>query len=370
MNACVSCTASLPTLASFIDGASKRCAPDSADNGDEHEKDNSGLSFDSCDPDNEVGCADGYVCAKYPVLSNAKYSHCTTDGSCLTVNPMSFFQRCMDATLEHCVCRRIHSGKLTNSLKCSTSSACPRNQRCMQKLGEKIPTTVCHSCTAPAPAAKYAAVDNGLTQCDKKNDKKPPTDSKPNETKPNETKPDTAKPNPTKPETEDDPKPMTKEPTTPDGTTTDVSDTSNQSAELTAAATAESSPGIDGEEGDDETGGSAAPCIAVSALYEFTAHQLVFSEHIRAGVLCDKWGSCATPGHIVVFQNKAMMMRTYCSTVTGGCARRVMLVNSPRIALGLKVKADSPDFHYTALSARYETPLEEFVLSAIIRGGV
>lgn len=361
-NACVSCTASLPSVASYVDDTNKRCESDTV-------IENRGLSMDSCAPDNDIQCADGYVCAKYPVLSNAKYSHCSENGACLTADPMILFQKCMDAAVDHCVCRRVHSAKITNSLKCSKSMECGKGQRCMQKIGEKLPTTVCHSCTAPAPAAKFAPLDDGMNHCDRKPEKEPPAETEPSAAKPNQDKPSTEKPDTDQPSTE---KPTSTEPTSTDTTpmSPTTPDTSVESSAFTAVPSAESSPGTDGDDGDDETEGSTAPCIAVSALSDFEAHKLVFSEHVRAGVLCDNWGSCATPGHIVVHQSKAMMMRTYCANVSGGCSRRVMLVNSPRIAIGLKVKSTSPDLHYTALSAQYETAVEEFVLSVIVRGGV
>ena len=71
-------------------------------------------------------------------------------------------------------------------------------------------------------------------------------------------------------------------------------------------------------------------CIGAHLLKSFHKTQLVFDSHRKANVLCDQFGSCATPGHIVHWKSEAMMMRTYCKQIEDGCNKRVMLVNSPR----------------------------------------
>lgn len=109
------------------------------------------------------------------------------------------------------------------------------------------------------------------------------------------------------------------------------------------------------------------PCIAVDALRQFNRHELVFSEHIHATVMCDGHGSCATPGHIIMHKGKPMMMKTYCGLMEIECRYRVKFVNSPRMKMGIRIPSMSDDFVYTAFAARHETMMEEYVLAAIIR---
>lgn len=101
--------------------------------------------------------------------------------------------------------------------------------------------------------------------------------------------------------------------------------------------------------------------------------QLVFRQHRVAVALCDKYGSCATPGHIVIYHGHPMSMKTYCETQSEKqprCETRKMLVNSPRFAISLRLNTNTSDLQFTALSARFETKLEEVALTLAIRIGV
>lgn len=109
------------------------------------------------------------------------------------------------------------------------------------------------------------------------------------------------------------------------------------------------------------------PCIAVDALRQFESEDLVFAEHVRATVMCDVHGNCATPGHIVVHKGRGMMMKSYCGLEEVECRYRVKYVNSPRMKMGMRIPSMSDDFVYTAFAARHESVVEEYVLSAIIR---
>ena len=111
-------------------------------------------------------------------------------------------------------------------------------------------------------------------------------------------------------------------------------------------------------------------CIGVHHLGKFEKRDLVFSNHRLTRVLCDVKDSCATPGHMVLYRGKGMMMRSYCDVVKGGCETRVMNVNSPRWKRGLTIESKSDDLSFTAFAARWESKVEEGVLQSAIRVGL
>lgn len=113
---------------------------------------------------------------------------------------------------------------------------------------------------------------------------------------------------------------------------------------------------------------SEGVCVDVRMLEHFHQSELVFDRHKWARVLCDANDSCATAGHMVWFQGKAMMMRTYCAVT--GCEERHMYVNSPRYRRGMLVKTNTEGLHITAFAARYATHIEEVFLSAAIHTGL
>ena len=110
-------------------------------------------------------------------------------------------------------------------------------------------------------------------------------------------------------------------------------------------------------------------CIGANALTHLSADELVYSEHRRSRVMCDERGSCATGGHMVVWNGKGMAMRKYCEVV-GGCVVRVMWVNSPKYKRGIMVRSRSEGLLFTAFAARYGTRVEEAVLNAALRMGL
>lgn len=116
--------------------------------------------------------------------------------------------------------------------------------------------------------------------------------------------------------------------------------------------------------------GSEDVCISVRHLQHLSSSELVFAGHRRASVLCDARGSCATPGHIVVYQSRPMTMHRFCSIVSKGCGRQVMTVNSPRMRYGLRVDSFTEGLKFTPLSAKYETGFEEAVLNVLVRFGM
>lgn len=108
-------------------------------------------------------------------------------------------------------------------------------------------------------------------------------------------------------------------------------------------------------------------CVDARALQHLPQQELVLDRHTLAKVLCDDNGSCATPGHVVLFEQKPMMMRTYCANV--GCQESVMAVNSPRYQRLLRIDSRTKGLQYTSFAARYETVVEEAILGLAITVG-
>lgn len=128
----------------------------------------------------------------------------------------------------------------------------------------------------------------------------------------------------------------------------------------------ESPPGDSPETVDDGEGNCV--CIAAEALSHLPKEALVFPRHVRASVLCDVNGNCATPGHIVLHNNQPMMMKTYC--LEHECERAVKFVNSPRIKRGLRIASNTPNLVYSSFAARYETVMEEHALRLLLQTGM
>lgn len=110
-------------------------------------------------------------------------------------------------------------------------------------------------------------------------------------------------------------------------------------------------------------------CVDARTLEHLPRMELVYEEHRKARVLCDGQGACATPGHVVRFHGKAMMMKSYCAEV-GDCVKRVMLVNSPRYRRALRVQTRTEGLDFTAFAARFETRAEEQVLATAVHMGL
>lgn len=113
----------------------------------------------------------------------------------------------------------------------------------------------------------------------------------------------------------------------------------------------------------------AGVCIAIDHLNEFDTDELVFADHRKASVLCDKDNNCATAGHIVVWNGKGMMMKSYCDLIDG-CTKKTVMVNSPKWKRGLRVKGNGQGLEFSALAARYETKAEEAVMDIAVRMGI
>eukprot|EP00177_Eucheuma_denticulatum_P005625 GFKZ01010239.1.p1 GENE.GFKZ01010239.1~~GFKZ01010239.1.p1 ORF type:complete len:284 (-),score=2.54 GFKZ01010239.1:673-1416(-) len=111
-------------------------------------------------------------------------------------------------------------------------------------------------------------------------------------------------------------------------------------------------------------------CIDARLLSHLPAHQLVFPSNNPAVVLCDANGSCATPGHMVVWRAQSMMMRTYCNQLSIRCLQLVMPVNSPRWLPRRRVKSHTEGLQFTAFAARYHTDWEEALLRRLVHAGL
>lgn len=117
-------------------------------------------------------------------------------------------------------------------------------------------------------------------------------------------------------------------------------------------------------------GSSSGSGICIDAkLVEASGHQQVYRTHRVAEVFCDTNGSCATAGHIVVFNGKIMMMSKYCQLAVSGCKLRTMEVNSPQIGRNVRVKTHTEGLEMTALAARFSTTMEEEVLKTLVHFG-
>lgn len=135
----------------------------------------------------------------------------------------------------------------------------------------------------------------------------------------------------------------------------------NNNTNATPSSSDSNANGNDSKEEDDV-------CIDANALAHVPPHDLVFPSHRRASVLCDQYGSCATAGHMVVYQQRSVMMASYCARFAT-CKRRVMLVNSMRMRRNVRIPSKSPDLHFTVFAARFATRIEERLLATVVHAG-
>lgn len=112
---------------------------------------------------------------------------------------------------------------------------------------------------------------------------------------------------------------------------------------------------------------SRGSCVGVKHL---GGVDVLFGDNVKAWVLCDERGSCATKGHMVVWKGEVSMMGSYCERV--GCVKRVMWVNSPKWKMGEKVRVESytDGLLFLPFAARWETRVEEHLLARLVRMGL
>eukprot|EP00178_Gracilaria_changii_P010885 TRINITY_DN31512_c0_g1_i1.p1 TRINITY_DN31512_c0_g1~~TRINITY_DN31512_c0_g1_i1.p1 ORF type:complete len:305 (+),score=27.76 TRINITY_DN31512_c0_g1_i1:80-994(+) len=114
---------------------------------------------------------------------------------------------------------------------------------------------------------------------------------------------------------------------------------------------------------------SKTACIAAHHLEELREQNvLLYAADKTAHVLCDANDSCATTGHMVLFNGRSMMMKSYCAIV--GCELRVAKVNSLRWSFASRVASHTEQLLFSTLSARFATRGEEALLSIAIRLGL
>lgn len=161
--------------------------------------------------------------------------------------------------------------------------------------------------------------------------------------------------------------PLTCPSQSPDGSTPTPSPTSVASANESGGDQNDENDDNDGDDDDDDE--DEEVCVSVDVLSSYTPEELVFPTHRRASVLCDIYDNCATPGHMVLYQERPMMMKTYCEQ-THGCSRRVKLVNSPRMRTALRIPSKSNHLQFLAFAAKLQSRTEEMVLSGLVRLGL
>lgn len=149
----------------------------------------------------------------------------------------------------------------------------------------------------------------------------------------------------------------------------DVSPVESDSTAPSVIAPSASREPDDLDDDNDEEG----VCIDAQLLAHLHPHELIYAQARPARVLCDAHGTCATPGHVVLYNAVGMLMRTYCArhaSPHARCVWRRRLVNSPRMRVGLRVASRSPRLQFSALAARFETDFEEMVLARLVHAGV
>lgn len=109
-------------------------------------------------------------------------------------------------------------------------------------------------------------------------------------------------------------------------------------------------------------------CVDDEALSTLSQQEKVYKKARLASVLCDENGSCATAGHIIIWNGVMMTMKSYCRQF-GVCHRQVKWVNSPRMKKGLRLVSRTHRLQYTAFAARYETTMESLILFLLLQLG-
>lgn len=146
-----------------------------------------------------------------------------------------------------------------------------------------------------------------------------------------------------------------------------VTVTGTATATVTATASATGSPSSS-EQAEESVEAQEGVCVSVEHLKGMDRRLLVFKQDRWSKVVCDKWESCGTHGHMVFYQGEGMMMRSYCKIV--GCVERVMRVNSPRYSRALRVDSKSDGLMFSSFAARWTTRVEEHLLRHMMRIGL
>lgn len=149
-----------------------------------------------------------------------------------------------------------------------------------------------------------------------------------------------------------------------------ASDKNASDDDIAADPTEQPSPSS-GPNPTNETLGSV--CIAAHALMNVPRDELIYARNRQATVLCDEMKNCATPGHIVTFEGRAMMMKSYCQLIgkreSGtkvGCEKVDLHVNSVSMKKGRRIDSFHSQLKYTPLAAAHESRFEEIGLALLV----
>lgn len=267
-------------------------------------------------------------------VCEAGSSTCQGNRKCYEVSMPTLLPVECTADSELCVC-------LDTDATCESSNDCDEGERCARELESGQNFQVCISCNLPSEifeSLQLEFVDENPSTCP------------------------SATVSPT--------------PSSSAGVASDAFPTSEHSPDANPAPSASPETGLGGDENEDNNDGADEEedndevCISIEALSGYSQKQLVYSDHRRAAVLCDQYGNCATPGHMVLYKQRPMMMRTYCAQTQQTCTRRVMLVNSPRMKTAMRIPSKSEHLQFLAFAARMQTRTEEVLLSGLIRLGL
>lgn len=261
---------------------------------------------------------------------------------------------------ESCVC------KLPDEF-CKTSDDCAQGDRCARTRKDRVSPTRCVSCRLAARRQGFVPVDDGRLCVGVVHSASPSSSMAGSPTGSIRASPSLA-PSPLSDGGEARPSttptaqwPGESEPAFPRGPDRSIA-AGGPSIELTPVA----SPDFQGA---GPVEGNGISCIAVEHLGSMNGSALVYRRHRRANVLCDSWGTCATPGHIVAYHGEPMMMLSYCKVVGEGCRWRYRYVNSPRMRRKLRIESNTGGVEFTAFSATMWTRMEEWMLKVIITVG-
>lgn len=249
-------------------------------------------------------------------------------------------------------------------ISCTTSEDCLPNDRCVETSNG---SDLCFACNLfdSIPSENVTLIDEG--NCD--SSREPTATSPPSNTS-------TLAPSSSLPPAQSTPPPPSQ---TPVGSPIQSSAPTPESAQSPSSPSTTDPPSASNRPARSDPFPTQTPagspiakvgiCIAVDMLSHMDSSSLIFGTHMRAAVLCDQYASCATPGHMLLFRANPMSMNEYCALPDVSCVKRVKLVNSPRMKIGLRVSSRSPAMQFTALAATKETWLETAALRLLLKIG-
>lgn len=372
---CLSCSLDVPSEGGAPVDAGNCGGDDGMDGVETGEPSASDDAADGLEEDDEGITGEGY-----------NFERCGTDSDCVNprrcFNPVSY-KLCV-STDDNCVC--VASD---NSLCTASAEDCLRGDRCASAADQE--NGLCVSCGFEEDALDLAYVDGGAFvdagNCASNAPTDAPTITPASSNPPTAVASPTPTPTPTPTVSVD---PPAEAPTSSPSQTARVSRSPQPSVPTAGPATASPSselpsatpdvtlqpPGTPGEGEspvESETADAdadAGVCISVDMLSGHPQSSLVYATHRRAAVLCDQFRNCATPAHIVLFDDVPLSMSEYCAQSDVACDARVALVNSPKMKVGLRIASRSRRLRFSALAATKETWLEVRLLKLVVAAGI